>query len=86
MVKAQGKGSSKKTSVADAPAAESQPQQSGIARDFFSGNIKDRTTKQSRDAAEKLAILKTKHKNPSWQPMNTRVSCGGFSICHLTLC
>ena len=72
MVKTQDKGnSSKKTPVADA--STGLQQQSGLSRDFFSGTIKDRTTKQSRDAAEKLAILKTKHKNPSWQPLNTRV-------------
>lgn len=80
MVKTQDKGStSKKTPVADASTGSQQ--QSDLSRDFFSGNIKDRTTKQSRDAAEKLAILKAKHKNPSWHPLNTRVCC--IMFCYL---
>ena len=44
-----------------------------LSRDFFSGKIRDCTTKQSRKAADDLALLKSKHKNPDWQPVNAKV-------------
>jgi hypothetical protein len=53
---------------------KSKPSETGgIANDFFSGKIRDRTTKQSRKAADDLALLKSKHKNPEWQPVNAKV-------------
>jgi hypothetical protein len=39
---------------------------------FFNGSIKDRTTKESRKAAECLSTLKTISKNPSWKPTDNR--------------
>lgn len=46
---------------------------SGLAQAFFSGKIRDRTTKESRKAAEDLSILKNKQKNPGWMPLNSKV-------------
>jgi hypothetical protein len=45
---------------------------SQACRAFFSGGVKDTTTKQSRKAAEDLAILRSKSKNPSWKPFNSK--------------
>lgn len=59
---------SKKASQQNKPA----PQQSQLSRAFFSGGIRDTTTKQSRKAAEDLAILKNKSKNPQWKPLNSK--------------
>lgn len=42
-----------------------------VAQAFFSGQIRDRTTKESRKAAESLAALKTIKKNPSWVPVDS---------------
>lgn len=46
---------------------------SSLSQAFFGGKIRDKTTKQSRKAAEDLAILKTKEKNPGWNPTNAKV-------------
>ena len=60
---------------------EQMPNQSGsgsssssskICQAFFSGEIKDKTTKESRKAAENLALLKTIKKNPSWKPVDNK--------------
>ena len=53
--------------------ASAPPSTNPLAQAFFSGKIRDRTTKQSRKAADDLAILKSKHKNPDWQPTNAKV-------------
>ncbi len=47
---------------------------SSISKDFFSGKIRDRTTKQSRKAADDLALIRSKQKNPQWQPVNAKVT------------
>lgn len=39
---------------------------------FFRGEIRDRTTKESRKAADCLSALKTIKKNPSWVPVDSR--------------
>ena len=43
-----------------------------ICHAFFSGEIKDRTTKESRKAADNLAVLKTIKKNPAWTPADNK--------------
>lgn len=43
-----------------------------VADAFFRGQIRDRTTKESRKAAESLAALKTIRKNPSWVPVDNK--------------
>lgn len=45
-----------------------------IAHDFFTGKIKDKTTKESRKAAQDLAILRNKQRNPEWSPVNSKVA------------
>jgi hypothetical protein len=52
-------------------ASQSQPSNS-VCQAFFRGDIKDRTTKESRKAAENLALLKTIKKNPSWNPVDNK--------------
>jgi hypothetical protein len=45
---------------------------SSTCQAFFSGAIKDKTTKESRKAAECLSSLRTISKNPSWKPLDSR--------------
>lgn len=51
---------------------EASSKRSSIAEAFFRGEIRDRTTKESRKAAESLSALKTIKKNPSWVPVDSR--------------
>jgi hypothetical protein len=44
-----------------------------LSERFFKGQIPDRTTKESRKAAESLAILKNGKRNPHWKPLNSKV-------------
>lgn len=46
------------------------PSKQNLAQAFFSGQIRDKTTKESRKAAESLAALKTIKKNPTWVPVD----------------
>ena len=62
--------SSKKNSSSSSSSSVSS---SVLGRAFFSGQIRDTTTKQSRKAAGDLALLKNKSKNPQWTPMNAKV-------------
>ena len=50
----------------------SKKNQSKIAEAFFKGEIKDKTTKDSRKAAESLHALKTIKKNPTWVPADNK--------------
>lgn len=43
-----------------------------VAEAFFRGEIRDKTTKESRKAADCLSSLKTIKKNPSWVPSDSR--------------
>jgi hypothetical protein len=45
---------------------------SAVSRAFFSGGIRDNTTKQSRKAADTVAMFKRKMKNPEWVPVDSR--------------
>lgn len=37
---------------------------------FFHGGVKDNSTKESRKAAQALAVLRTIQKNPDWKPVD----------------
>jgi hypothetical protein len=39
-----------------------------MSTSFFTGGIRDRTTKESREAANALASVKTMQRNPTWVP------------------
>jgi hypothetical protein len=52
------------------PPSSSPP--SNVCQAFFRGEIKDKTTKESRKAAENLALLKTIKKNPKWTPVDNK--------------
>ena len=51
---------------------EKSSRSNALSQAFFKGEIKDKTTKESRKAAESLALLKTIKKNPSWKPVDTK--------------
>jgi hypothetical protein len=63
-------------------------EQSPLSKDFFSGKIRDSTTKESVDAARKLCMLKNKHRNPGWTPVNCKVGVLSpqFFFCFFCAC
>ena len=54
--------------------AQGKKEPSPLSLAFFAGMIKDTTTKESRKAAEDLAIIQNKIKNLGWKPVNTKVA------------
>lgn len=49
-----------------------QPQQS-FCKAFFSGSIRDKTTKESRKAADSLAVIGKQCKHPGRKPLDHKV-------------
>jgi hypothetical protein len=45
----------------------------GFSNAFFSGRIRDTTTKESRKAAESLAMLSNQRRNPDKHFLNSKV-------------
>jgi hypothetical protein len=44
-----------------------------LCKDFFEGSIRDRTTKESRKAAETLSLLSNQRRNPHKSLLDSKV-------------